>query len=101
MLTGPQVILTLKIAVLAVTLLLLASLTALARGNYWLHGRINLVFFTLTILALVGLEVLARLINPQLFDYFDEESRQMLRVHLCFSLPAALVMAAMVGTGLA
>ena len=51
MLTGPNVILTLKVAVAAVTVLLLASLVALARGQYRLHGRINLVFFTLTLAA--------------------------------------------------
>ncbi len=100
MLTGPQVILALKVAVLAVTVLLVASLVALARGNTRLHGRINLAFFFLTVLALVGLEVIVRLLNPGVFDYFDAITHQMLRVHLCFSLPATAVMAAMLWTGL-
>ena len=56
-LTGPDVILTLKVAVLAVTLLFLTSLLFLLRGNYWLHGRINVAFFILTSAALVALEV--------------------------------------------
>ena len=100
MLTGPQVILALKIAVTAVTLLLLASLIALWRGNYRLHGRINLAFFTLTLAALLGLEVLVRVVNPKVFDYFDEDARMRLSVHLSFSVPAAIVMPAMLYTGL-
>ena len=61
------IILILKIAVTAVTVLLCASLVALARGNYRLHGRINIVFFVLTFLAVVGLEVVARVLSPTLF----------------------------------
>jgi len=99
-LRGPDVILTLKIAVIAVTLLLLASLAALARGNYRLHGRINLVFFTLTLVALFGLEVITRLIQPDIFDYMNETTRRALTIHLCFSVPAALLMPAMLYTGL-
>jgi uncharacterized membrane protein YozB (DUF420 family) len=100
-LTGPNVILTLKAAVLAVTLLFLLALVALARGNYRLHGRINLVFFVLTAAALLGLEVVARLINPDLFSYFDAdpELRRALYVHLCFSLPSAAIMPLMLWTG--
>ena len=43
MLSAPTIILTLKIAVIAVTLLFLSSLWPLSRGNYRLHGRINVV----------------------------------------------------------
>ena len=100
MLTGPEVILTLKIAVCAVTLLLLSALIALARGNYWLHGRINMVFFVLTVTALVGLELVARVIDPALFDYFDERTRRILAIHLCFALPSAAIMPVMLFTGL-
>ena|SRR5438876_199061 len=99
-LTGPQVILALKLAVMAVTGLLLTSLIALLRGNYRLHGRINLAFFTLTLAALLGLEVLVRLIDPQVFSYFDEETRLRLTIHLSFSIPAALIMPVMLYTGL-
>src|SRR5438309_7997031 len=87
-LTGPQVILILKLAVSAVTLLLLGSLVALLRGNYRLHGRINVVFSALTLAALLGLEVLVRFIDPRLFDYFDAETLFCLRVHLCFAVPS-------------
>jgi uncharacterized membrane protein YozB (DUF420 family) len=98
--SGADVILTLKVAVVAVTCLLLASLVALARGNYRLHGRLNIAFFALTSVALLGLEILVRLIDPRIFDYFDEEQRANLRIHLCFSLPATAVMVAMLYTGL-
>ena len=64
-LTGPDVILSLKIAVLAVTFLFLTSLLALSRVNYWLYGRINIAFFGLTATALMVLEVLVlRVLAP-------------------------------------
>lgn len=100
MLTGPNVILTLKVAVCIVTLIFLTSLIALARGNYRLHGGINMVFFVLTLIALVSLELAARIIDPTLFDYFDEGTRQILAIHLCFSLPSAAIMPVMLFTGL-
>jgi hypothetical protein len=102
MLTAANVILTLKIAVVAVTILLLGSLVALVRGNYRLHGRINMAFFGLTLTALIGLEVVARLIEPEMFSaYFDATGAWLaLYVHLCFSLPAALLLPFMLFTGL-
>lgn len=100
MLTGPLVILILKVAVIAVTVILLASFVALSRGNYWLHGRINIVFFVLTVVALIGFESVIRLIRPDIFDYLDEPTRRALAIHLCFSVPSALLMPAMLYTGL-
>lgn len=99
MLTGPQVLLTLKIAVVSVTLLFLASLVALAYGKYRWHGRINTLFFVLTLSALLGLEVVVRFLDPQLFAYFDDATRRNLTIHLCFALPAALLLPAMLYTG--
>jgi uncharacterized membrane protein YozB (DUF420 family) len=99
-LDGPQVILVLKVAVGAVTALLLASLAALARGNVRLHGRINLVFATLTLTAVLGLELLVRVLNPDIFNYFTPEDMQALRVHLSFSVPCALLLPVMLYTGL-
>jgi hypothetical protein len=101
-LTAENVILTLKIAVAAVTLLLLASLIALWRGRYRLHGRINIVFFALTLSALLGLEGIARIIAPEMFNRFFDEAGAWtaLRVHLCFSVPAALLLPLMLYTGL-
>ncbi|MFO0864436.1 MAG: DUF420 domain-containing protein [Gemmataceae bacterium] len=96
------IILILKVAVVAVTLLLVASLAALACGNIRLHGRINYAFFVLTIAALLGLEVVARLISPQIFlEHFDRHgARDALRIHLMFSIPSAVLLVAMLGTGL-
>jgi uncharacterized membrane protein YozB (DUF420 family) len=101
-LDGPNVLLGLKVAVCAVTVLLAASLIALARGRIRLHGRINLAFFTLTLSALLGFEVIIRLLNPQAFDYIKghPELARALGVHLCFAIPAALLMPAMLYTGL-
>ena len=102
MLTGPHVILALKIAVAAVTVLLLLSFVASGAGNYRLHGRINVVFFTLTLVALFGLEFIVRIVRPEIFQYInnDEELRNALNIHLCFSVPSALLMPAMLYTGL-
>jgi hypothetical protein len=99
-LTGPLVILILKVAVAAVTVLLLASLVALARGNRTLHGRINVVFAALTLAAVLGLEVLIRFIDPELFTYFDPPTLAALRVHLCFAVPSAVLLPVMLYTGL-
>ena len=101
-LSGPHVILGLKIAVIAVTVLLLASLLALGSGRIRLHGRINIVFFVLTVFALFVFEVVIRYINPAAFDYFnaDPNLRHALNVHLCFSVPSALLMPFMLYTGL-
>lgn len=101
--TGPIVILILKVAVAAVTVLLLASLWALWKGNYRLHGRINLVFFVLTLGAVLGFEVIIRFIEPTLYDdYFRKhpELNRLLLIHLCFSIPATLLMPVMLYTGL-
>ena len=90
MLTGPNVILTLKIAVAAVTVLLIASLIAVLRGNYRLHGRLNLIFFTLTLMAVLGLELVVRVLAPDVFAYFngDDQLRRALNLHLWFSVPS-------------
>jgi hypothetical protein len=96
-LTPSNVILTLKIAVVAVTLLLAVSLLALWRGNYRLHGRLNTAFFVLTLTAVLGLEAIIRLIKPGIFD--NPELRQALQVHLCFSVPALILMFGMLITG--
>jgi uncharacterized membrane protein YozB (DUF420 family) len=99
-LTPANIILTLQVAVAAVTALLAASLVALWRGQYRLHGRINVVFFVLTLTAVLGLEVIIRIIDPEMF-YFEgsEDLRQALQVHLCFSIPAVVLMCGMLVTG--
>ncbi|HEX3147973.1 MAG TPA: hypothetical protein VHR66_07800 [Gemmataceae bacterium] len=99
MLAPALVILSLKIAVSAVTLLLIASLIALAAGSPRWHGRINRVFFALTILTVIGFEVIIRFVQPNLTASFSPEQREALNIHLCFSVPAALMLPAMLYTG--
>lgn len=97
MLTGPQIILTLKVLVVTVTVLLLASLVALVLKRPRLHGHINTVFFVLTMLTVVVFEVLLQSIDVS--AAFDEAARQALRTHLWFSVPSALLLPAMLITG--
>lgn len=99
MITGPVVILILKCAVAGVTVLFLASLVALLRGRYRLHGRINLAFMVLTLAAVFGLEFLIRVQDPDLFKYFDDTTRRHMQIHLCFSVPAAILLPVMYVTG--
>ena len=96
------VILILKVAVIAVTLLLAASMTALVRGNIWLHGRINYVFFGLTVVALFGLEVIVRFSYPGMVETFlrERNAEGSLTTHLRFSLPAAALLFLMLFTGI-
>jgi hypothetical protein len=96
--SGPQIILILKVLVSAVTVLLAASLVALAAKRPRLHGRINLVFFTLTITTVLGFELLLRL-GTDVVSQFSEEARQALRIHLYFAVPSALFLPAMLFTG--
>lgn len=98
-LTGWNVILGLKIAVAAVTVILLASIVALFRHRYRLHGQLNLVFMLLTLAAVFGLELVIRVVDPTMFDYFDQRTQRILVTHLCFSIPAALLLPAMYFTG--
>jgi hypothetical protein len=101
-LTAENVILALKAAVILVTVLLLASLAAVARGHYRLHGWINRVVFALTLAALVGLEGLARLVLPGAFqEFFDRtDAWGALYTHLGFAVPTAVLLCVMLYTGL-
>ena len=47
-----------------------------------------------------ALELLIRVVDPTLFDYLDEPTRRSLGIHLCFSLPAAVLLPAMLFSGL-
>lgn len=96
--TGPQIILTLKILVAAVTLLLLASLVALLLKRPRLHGHINTAFFVLTMLTVVAFEGLLQW-GIDVSSAFDPAARQALRTHLYFSIPSALLLPAMIVTG--
>src|SRR3954466_11968260 len=95
--TGPQIILTLKVLVVTVTVLLLASLVALLLKRPRLHGHINTVFFVLTMLTVAAFEALLQWIDVS--SAFDDAARQALRTHLWFSVPSALLLPAMIITG--
>src|SRR5437763_12007317 len=97
--SGPSVILALKIAVGAVTLLLGLSLWALARGNYRLHGQLNVLFYTLTVVAVIVFEGV-RMLGVDLTAHMDAAARTALLVHLCFVIPLLPVMTVMLYTGL-
>ncbi|MSR33111.1 MAG: DUF420 domain-containing protein [Gemmataceae bacterium] len=99
--TPAVVLIGLKAAVALATLVLAAALTALARGNPRLHGRLNLVFVSLVLAALAVFELAIRLVNPGLMNalWGDPGVRQGLIIHLSFSLPATVFMLAMLATG--
>ena len=102
MLTPTLVILSLKYAVGAVTVLLVFSLIALAKGKIKLHGKINLAFFILTVTALFLFEIVVRMIDPALFSglWKNAELAKSLKIHLCFAVPSAFLMGIMLFTGL-
>jgi hypothetical protein len=95
--TGPQIVLTLKVLVVAVTVLLVASLVALALKRPRWHGRINTAFFALTMLTVVAFEGLLQFVDVS--ATFDDAARAALRTHLWFSVPSALVLPFMLATG--
>jgi uncharacterized membrane protein YozB (DUF420 family) len=102
LLTPTLVILSLKYAVGAVTVLLVFSLIALAKGKIKLHGKINLAFFILTVAALFLFEIVVRMIDPSLFSglWKNAELAKSLKIHLCFAVPSAFLMGIMLFTGL-
>ena len=100
MLTPGVVILALKIAVAMVTVLLVASLIALAVHRPRWHGRINTVFFILTATTVLGFEVIIRFIRPDLTAGFTEEQREALSIHLGFAVPSAILLPVMLYSGL-
>jgi hypothetical protein len=99
-LSGPDVILILKVAVAAVTPILIASLGCLVAGKYRWHGRLNIAFFALTLGVVLGLEVVIRFVDPRIFDYFTDADRRAMIWHLSFSIPSALLLPLMLFSGL-
>ena len=94
---GPQIILTLKVLVASVTVLLIASIVALRLGRPRLHGRINTVFFVLTMLTVVGFEIVLQFVDVS--ASFDLQTRRALRIHLWFAIPSAVLLPIMLFTG--
>jgi uncharacterized membrane protein YozB (DUF420 family) len=97
--SGPAVILTLKVLVTAVTVLFAVAVWAIATGRKKLHGRVNTAFFTLTLTTVVGFELLLRL-QGNVTDHFTPEQKQALLVHLCFAGPSAVLLLVMMATAL-
>jgi hypothetical protein len=64
-----------------------------------LHGRLNTVFFGLTMLTVFGFEVIIRFVTPNLTEGFSPAQRSALSVHLGFSIPSAVLLPAMLYTG--
>lgn len=101
MLDAGTIILILKIAVIAVTVLLAGSLVALWQGNYRLHGRINIAFFVLTLTALLGLELIANILAPGMFQEHLERhgATEAFATHLWFAVPSTILLLAMLPSG--
>ena len=97
--TGPEILLTLKVLVTAVTVLFACAVAAILAGRKRLHGRLNTAFFILTMTTVLGFELLLRL-GTDVTATFSDEARRMLRVHLGFAVPAAAVMPVMLWSGL-
>ncbi|HUR55572.1 MAG TPA: DUF420 domain-containing protein [Gemmataceae bacterium] len=95
--TGSEIILTLKVLVVTVTVLLAAAIAAIAAGNRKLHGRINTAFFALTMLTVFGFEVLLQFVDVK--SAFDDHARKALRTHLWFAVPSAVVLPVMFLSG--
>lgn len=96
--TGPEIIVTLKVLVTAVTVLLVAAVVAVVTGRKRLHGRLNTAFFVLTMATVLGFEGLLRF-GTDVTSGFSPEARQALRVHLCFAVPSAVLLPVMLWSG--
>ena len=96
--TGPEIILALKVLVSLVTLILFASVTAIATGRRRLHGRLNVAFFVMTMTTVLGFELLLRL-GTDVSATFSPEAKAALRVHLVFAVPSALLLPLMLWSG--
>jgi uncharacterized membrane protein YozB (DUF420 family) len=99
MLSGSTIILTLKVLVSFVTVIFAAAMLCLALGRIRWHGRLNGIFFALTMTTVVAFEVLLRL-GTDVATSFSEEALQALRIHLCFSIPATICLPLMLVSGL-
>lgn len=98
MLSGPTIILTLKILVSLVTVLFVAAVVAIGTGHRKLHGRLNTAFFILTMTTVVGFELLLRL-GQDVTSTFSPDALAALRVHLYFAVPSAVLLPVMLLSG--
>jgi hypothetical protein len=97
-LSGPTIILTLKILVGVVTLIFAGAVWAIATGRQKLHGYLNLAFTALTLTTVLVFEVLLRL-GTNVTVHFSPAQRQALFVHLCFAIPSAVLLPVMYLSG--
>ena len=79
------------------TVLFVASLVAILLKRPRLHGQINVAFFSLTMLTVVGFEVLLLFVDVS--ATFDDAARSALGVHLWFAIPSAILLPVMLFTG--
>ena len=98
-LTGPNVILILKIAVGVTTLILIASLVALGLKRPRLHGVLNILMAVLLFVAVVGFETALRLLDVDVTAHMDDAAKAALTVHLWFSVPLLPAVVGMLLTG--
>jgi hypothetical protein len=96
-LSGPDIILTLKVLVSIVTALFAAAVGAIATGRKKLHGRINTAFFALTLTTVVGFEGLLRL-QGNVTEHFTTDEKRALFIHLWFAVPSVLLLLLMMGS---
>jgi uncharacterized membrane protein YozB (DUF420 family) len=99
MLSGPVIILTLKVLVSLVSVIFAAALICLALGKIRRHGQLNTLFFILTMTTVLIFELLVRF-GTDISTTFSEEAKQALYVHLMFSIPATICLPLMMVTGL-
>lgn len=96
--TGPEIILTLKVLVSAVTVIFAAAIGAIAMRRRRLHGWLNTAFFVLTMTTVVAFEILLRL-GTDVTSSFSPEAREALRLHLVFAIPSAVLLPVMFWSG--
>jgi hypothetical protein len=97
--TGPNVILFLKVAVGVTTLVLVASLVALALRRPRLHGVLNVIVTALLFVAVLGFEAVLHLVGVDVTAHMDDAAREALTVHLWFAVPLLPAVVAMLFTG--
>lgn len=93
------VLICLKVAVSAVTLLLIVSVICLLLKKFRLHGIINTIVAILTLLTLIIFEGILHFSNPPLTSSFTPDELRMLKIHLYFAVPLVPMLFFMLWTG--
>jgi hypothetical protein len=98
--TGPQVILILKIAVISTTILLAASIVALAKKRPRLHGQLNVWVAILLLSAVILFEGVIRLLGVDVTEHMNAQAQLILKIHLFFVIPLIPFLILMLMSGL-